>query len=84
MKPDDELDRLQELANYWELMYLRSKEGAQAANRGIARLRAGRIDLELDLADARAQNERLRRENAELEKKIQRLSLMLLGEWGKR
>lgn len=78
----DEIERLEARANYWELMYLRAAEGARAANRGIGRLRNGRAELELDLATADAQIDRLVRENRELQKKVERLSLRLLSEWG--
>lgn len=80
----DEIERLEARANYWELMYLRASEGARAANRGIERLRNGRVELELDLATADSQIDRLVRENRELQKKVERLSLRLLSEWGQR
>jgi uncharacterized protein involved in exopolysaccharide biosynthesis len=83
MTSDDEIERLQNLANYWELMYLRAREGAQAANRGVERLRHGRDELAQELALADAHVDRLERENTELAKKVQRLSLRLLGEWGR-
>lgn len=80
----DEIERLEARANYWELMYLRAAEGARAANRGIERLRNGRVELELGLATADAQIDRLVRENRELQKKVERLSLRILSEWGRK
>ena len=80
---DDELIDLQRRADDFELLYLRAREGAQAANRGLHRLRAGYASAKLDLRVAEARIERLQRENGELEKKIERLSLRIIGEWGK-
>ena len=81
---DEEIVDYQRRAEYWELLYLRAREGAQAANRGIQRLQNGYDRLKLDLLVAEAQVGRLHRDNAELEKKVQRLSLKLLGEWGRK
>lgn len=79
-----EHDDLQRRADEFELLYLRSREGAQAANRGIERLKAGYARTKLDLQVAEARIERLIREKNELEKKVERLSLRLVGEWGRR
>lgn len=75
-------DDLQRKCDLYELLYLRATEGARAANRGIERLnrRVYELEAELEIADVRLN--RLRRENGELEKKVQRLSLRLLKEWG--
>lgn len=75
-------DDLQRKCDLYELLYLRATEGARAANRGIERLnrRVYELEAELEIADVRLN--RLRRENGELEKKVERLSLRLLREWG--
>ena len=83
MEYDDIVD-LQRRADDFELLYLRAREGAQAANRGIERLRAGYERTKLDLQVAEARIERLQRENNELEKKVERLSLRLVSEWGRK
>ena len=72
----------EERSNYWELLYLRAAEGARSANRGIDRLRAGYERTKVDLRVAEARIERLQRENNELEKKVERLSLRVIAEWG--
>lgn len=79
----DNTEDLQRRCDYYELLYLRAREGAQAANRGIERLRAGYARAKLDLRVAEARIERLQREKGELEKKVERLSLRIIGEWGK-
>lgn len=81
---DDDVEELQRRADTFELLYLRAREGAQAANRGIDRLKAGYERTKLDLRVAEARIERLQREKGELEKKVERLSLRLIGEWGKK
>lgn len=75
-------DDLQRRCDLYELLYLRATEGARAANRGIERLqhKIGYLTAEVEIAGVRMSA--LRRENAELEKKIERLSLRLLKEWG--
>jgi len=80
---DDQID-WEERSNYWELLYLRSAEGARSANRGLQRLRAGYERTKVDLRVAEARIERLLRENNELEKKIERLSLRMIAEWGRK
>lgn len=75
-------DDLQRKCDLYELLYLRATEGARAANRGIERLKWKVLDLQADLEIASGTVARLRRENDELEKKVQRLSLRLLKEWG--
>ena len=80
---EDELIELQRRADDFELLYLRAREGAQAANRGLQRLRAGYARTKLDLQVAEARIERLQREKGELEKKVERLSLRILSEWGR-
>lgn len=84
MDDRDEIDRLEERANTFELLYLRAREGAQAANRGIDRLKASNERLRQDLMIAEAQIEKLRHSNHNLEKKVERLSLRLIGEWGRK
>jgi hypothetical protein len=81
---DDELIDLQRRADDFELLYLRAREGAQAANRGLQRLRAGYARTKLDLQVAEARIERLQRDKNELEKKVERLSLRIIGEWGRK
>lgn len=74
-------DDLQRKCDLYELLYLRATEGARAANVGIERLKWKVGDLMADLALARGLISRLQRENGELEKKVQRLSLRILKEW---
>lgn len=74
----------QERANYWELLYLRATEGARAANRGLDRLHSGYRRLKDDLKIAESRIERLQHENNELEKKVARLSLRVVAEWGRK
>lgn len=75
-------DDLQRKCDLYELLYLRATEGARAANRGIERLHGRVVYLEAELEIAAVRLARLKRENAELEKKVERLSLRLLKEWG--
>lgn len=75
-------DDLQRKCDLYELLYLRATEGARAANRGIERLQDKIVHLEAELAIAEVRLNRLRRENGELEKKVERLSIRLLKEWG--
>lgn len=75
-------DDLQRKCDLYELLYLRATEGARAANRGIERLQSKIVYLEAELEIAEVRMNRLRRENGELEKKVERLSLRLLKEWG--
>lgn len=75
-------DDLQRKCDLYELLYLRATEGARAANRGIERLQSKIVYLEAGLEIAEVRMNRLRRENGELEKKVERLSLRLLKEWG--
>lgn len=74
-------DDLQRKCDLYELLYLRATEGARAANVGIERLKWKVGDLMADLALARGLISRLQRENGELEKRVQRLSLRILKEW---
>lgn len=75
-------DDLQRKCDLYELLYLRATEGARAANRGIERLHSRVVYLEAELEIAEVRLNRMRRENGELEKKVERLSLRLLKEWG--
>ena len=75
-------DDLQRKCDLYELLYLRATEGARAANRGIERLHNRVYELEAELEIAEVRINRLRRENGELEKKVERLSLRILKEWG--
>ena len=75
-------DSLQRKCDLYELLYLRATEGARAANVGIERLKWKVLDLQGDLEIAHGALNRLRRENDELEKKVARLSLRILKEWG--
>lgn len=75
-------DSLQRKCDLYELLYLRATEGARAANRGIERLQWKVLDLQADLEIAHGALNRLRRENDELEKRVARLSLRILKEWG--
>lgn len=75
-------DSLQRKCDLYELLYLRATEGARAANIGIERLKWQVLDLKADLEIAHGALNRLRRENDELEKRVARLSLRILKEWG--
>lgn len=75
-------DSLQRKCDLYELLYLRATEGARAANTGIERLKWKVLDLQADLEIAHGALNRLRRENDELEKRVARLSLRILKEWG--
>lgn len=75
-------DDLQRKCDLYELLYLRATEGARAANRGIERLHGRVVYLGAELEIAQVRLNRLRRENDELQKKVERLSLRLLKEWG--
>lgn len=75
-------DSLQRKCDLYELLYLRATEGARAANIGIERLKWKVLDLQADLEIAHGALNRLRRENDELEKRVARLSLRILKEWG--
>lgn len=75
-------DSLQRKCDLYELLYLRATEGARAANRGIERLQWRVSDLKAELSIADLTISKLRREKAELDKRVERLSLRLLKEWG--
>lgn len=77
-------DALHRKCDLYELLYLRATEGARAANVGVERLKRSLEQARIRLVIAQAENERLRRERFELQKKTERLSLQLLKEWGNR
>lgn len=77
-------DALQKKCDLYELLYLRATEGARAANRGIERLKRRIEELNGDLRVAHSLTERTQRQVFELEKKVQRLSLRIINEWGEK
>lgn len=77
-----EIQRLAECAGRYELLWRRAVDGARSANRGLERAQQRAYRLECDLSIANGEIERLRHENHENEKKIQRLSLRILKLWG--
>lgn len=78
-----------ELARY-ELLWLRAREGARSATKGLERLQA-RYDrlhddydeLLLEEAAQRSRAERAEREARSLRMKVERLSLRIIDLWGK-
>lgn len=87
---DDEIARLEDLCDYYELQWRRASMGAVTANKGIRRLQDRVESLRAALDEARADVtyeggvvSRLKHENAELKKKIQRLSLKILELWSR-
>lgn len=87
---DDEIARLEDLCDYYELQWRRAAEGAKTANKAVRRLqgRVTALKAALDEArlDARCEGglvARLTHENQELKKKVQRLSLRILDLWSK-
>lgn len=87
---DDEIARLEDLCDHCELQWRRACMGAQAANKGIRRLQAKVESLRALLAEAEEDVSyeggicsRLKHENAELKKKVQRLSLKILDLWSR-
>ena len=87
---DDEIARLEDLCDYYELQWRRAAEGARTANKAVRRLQGQMMTLKSALSEARlvARCEgglvaRLTHENQELKKKVQRLSLRILDLWSK-
>jgi hypothetical protein len=90
MPGNDEISRLEDLCDYYELQWRRACMGAMSANKGIRRLQAKNESLRAALAESRADVSyeggicaRLENENAELKKKVERLSLRILDLWGR-
>jgi|GEM_PF-3960063 chromosome segregation ATPase len=83
-------DDLEALCDRYELLWRRAREGAASANKAIGRLQA-RVDflkteveeLEDELAVTQSRLSRANRENEQLEKKVQRLSLKILELWSR-
>ena len=85
----DELESAFEAADEYELLWHRARAGAKAATKGIERLQARCQsledvigDLRLEVASERARGDRAEREVLGLRKKVERLSLKIIGLWG--
>jgi hypothetical protein len=77
-----EVQRLAAAAARYELLWRRAKDGARAATTGLQRAMQREYRARCDLIIANGEVSRLRRENEEQEKKLQRLSLRILSLWG--
>lgn len=87
---DGELEDAWAEADEYELRWLRAKEAARGAQRGIERLQAKIRRLEeryrsdsLQIADLLSRCHRLTIENKSLKNKVERLSLRVIDLWGK-
>lgn len=86
----EELDEAWAAADEFELLWLRAREGARGARKGLERLQA-RVrkmaeeyrTLRLELANAWSKSMRLESENRSLKNKVERLSLRIIESWGK-
>lgn len=85
-----ELDEAWASADEFELLWLRAREGARSARKGIERMQARIRRLEeryrsdsLRIAELQSRCHRLTVENRSLENKVERLSLRLIDSWGK-
>ena len=85
-----ELDEAWAAADEFELLWLRAREGARSARKGIERMQARIRRLEeryrsdsLRIAELQSRCHRLTVENRSLENKVERLSLRLIDSWGK-
>ena len=85
-----ELDEAWASADEFELLWLRAREGARSARKGIERMQARIRRLEeryrsdsLRIADLLSQCHRLTVENRSLQNKVERLSIRLIASWGK-
>jgi hypothetical protein len=74
----------------YELQWRRAADGARSANKAVRRLQARVESLTAALSEARLDTRcetglvsRLAHENAELKKKVQRLSLRILDLWSR-
>lgn len=74
----------------YEVLWLRAREAARGAQKGIVRLRAKvrrcgeeYRSLLLEMANVKSKYLRLAAENRSLENKVERLSLRLIELWGK-
>jgi hypothetical protein len=77
-----EVQRLAAEAAKYELLWRRAKDGARAATTGLQRAVRREYRARCDLIIAGGEVERLKKENQEQEKKLQRLSLRILSLWG--
>lgn len=87
---DDDIARLEDLCDYYELQWRRATDGARTANKAVRRLQGQMMTLKSALSEARLDARcegglvaRLTHENQELKKKVQRLSLRILDLWSK-
>lgn len=85
----DELEDALADADRYELAWLRAREGARSATKGLERLqdRYERLadlceELRLDVAAERTRADRAERESASLRKKVERLSMKIIALWG--
>lgn len=87
---EDEIARLEDLCDHFELLWRRAAEGAKTANKAVRRLQGKVATMKAALAKAEEDvsyeggiSQRLGHENEELRKKVQRLSLKILDLWSK-
>lgn len=87
---EDQIARLEDLCDYYELQWRRASMGAITANKGIRRLQDRVESLKAALDEAREEVlyrggvvSRLMNQNEELQKKVQRLSLKILDLWSR-
>lgn len=86
----NEIDEAWAVADEYELLWHRAREGARGARIGIERLQAKVRRMEeqhrqdrLEIANLWSKNSRLQAENQSLQNKVERLSLRLIDSWGK-
>lgn len=89
MNPE-QIAALMAISDDYELRWRRAADGARSANKAVRRLQARVESLTAALSEARLDARcetglvsRLAHENAELKKKVQRLSLRILDLWSR-
>jgi hypothetical protein len=77
-----EVQRLAAEAAKYELLWRRAKDGARAATTGLQRAVRREYRARCDLIIANGEVSRLKNQNTEQAKKLERLSLRVLSLWG--
>jgi hypothetical protein len=77
-----EVQRLAAEAAKYELLWRRAKDGARAATTGLQRAARREYRARCDLIIASGEVARLKNQNTEQAKKLERLSLRVLSLWG--